>query len=330
MVLLLVLVACGQPEVVVTPGAPKALPLSGPIKDASGKLLFDRTGAWWTFEPSTQQAQEVTTFPEQTFPSTPAVSPDGQTVVFSVFTYGKGPDDPAYGTDLFLMKPDGSQQRSLVTHAAPGETLTEPAWSSDGSMIYFTRRSSTGEYRIERVRADGSERSVVVETAQHPTLSADGKHLAYITLGDPMHMTKLMIAQPDGSNPQPLLGEQSFQMIAVPRFSPKDNHLVFAAVPQSSAASQKQRYAWASLFDWARPRVASAHGVPWDLWVVRADGSDLRQLTHLQEDSPIPTWSPDGAWIAFKGEMGLYIVDLAGKQVQRVAEDTAASIAWLP
>jgi TolB protein len=333
MILVGMLTACGglvePPAPSPMPGAPQSLPLSGPIAEAPGKILFDRPGAWWTFEPSTQETQEITTFPSQIFPSTAAVSPDGQTVAFSVFTYGKGPDDPAYGTDLYLMKPDGTEQRKLLVHAVPGETLTEPAWSSDGSTIFFTQRNPTGEYRIERVRLDGSDRTVVVEQAQSPTLSADGQHLVYMSLSDPAQMMKLMVARPDGSNPQPLLANQTFQILAAPRFAPTGNQLVFSAVPERAPTPSQSSSESFDPLGWLRPRVAQAHGVPWDLWVVNADGSGLRQLTDLEEDYPVATWSPDGAWIGFKGEMGMYIVDAAGKQVRRVSEDTAASVAWL-
>lgn len=332
-VLLGLLTACGgQPAPLVPspmPGAPESLPLSGPIAEAPGKLLFDRPGAWWAFEPSTQETEEVSTFPEQVFPSTPAVSPDGQLVAFSVFTYGKGPDDPAYGTDLYLMKPDGTEQRKLLTHAAPGETLTEPAWSSDGSTIFFTQRNPVGDYRIERVRLDGSERSVVIEQAQTPTLSADGQHLVYMSLSDPAQWMKLMVAQPDGSNPQPLLPDQTFQALAGPRFAPTGNQLVFSAVPKNAPTPSGASRDPFDLLGWLRPRTAHAHGVPWDLWMVNADGSNLRQLTQLKEDNPIATWSPDGAWIGFKGEMGLYIMDADGKQVRRISDEISASLAWL-
>ncbi|HEY0605592.1 MAG TPA: hypothetical protein VGD58_21900 [Herpetosiphonaceae bacterium] len=326
------LAACSQPQQAAQPaasGAPIALPLSGAVKEAPGKLLFDRTDAWWTYEPGTEQKQEVFGFPEQSFPSTPALSPDGTMVAFSVFSFGKGPDDPAYGTDLYLMKADGSDPQVFLAHEAAAETLTDPAWSHDGRMLYFTRRSPQGDYRIERIGLDKSDRQVIVESAQSPTLSADGQYLAYINFGDPSQSSQLVIANPEGGSARPLLKDLGFLSVGVPRFAPSGNQMVFAAVPENapSPSAQAQR---PGLFDWARPRAARAHGVPWDLWLINPDGSGLRQLTHLQEDYPIPSWSPDGAWIGFKGELGLYVVDLAEGKVRRVAEDTSASIAWLP
>lgn len=324
------LAACaqpGQPAQPAVPGAPLALPLSGAIEQAPGKLLFDRTDTWWTYEPSTQQKQEVYSFPEQSFPSTPAVSPDGSRVAFSVFTFGKGPEDPAYGTDLYLMKADGTDPQIFLAHEAAAETFTDPAWSADGSMIYFTRRSPGGEYSIERIRLDTSERKVVVESAQYPTLSADGQYLAYVSLGEPSQGAQLVVAGVEGANPRPVLKDLGFLSVGMPRFGPTGSQMVFAGVPQNAPSPAAQQRP--GLFDWARTRVARAHGVPWDLWLINADGSGLRQLTNIQEDFPIATWSPDGGWIGFKGEMGLYVVDVAEGKVRRVTDDLSASIAWL-
>ena len=53
-------------------------------------------------------------------------------------------------------------------------------------------------------------------------------------------------------------------------------------------------------------------------------------MTHEGEDQPTPTWSPDGSWIAFAGEIGLYLVDPAGLQTQRISPTVSTGgIAWL-
>lgn len=78
------------------------------------------------------------------------------------------------------------------------------------------------------------------------------------------------------------------------------------------------------------PAIAEAHGIPWDIWSVKPDGSDLTQLTRISEDTPVPTWSPDSNWIAIAGEIGLYLVDAAGKQTIRLATTVSAGgIGWL-
>jgi Tol biopolymer transport system component len=70
--------------------------------------------------------------------------------------------------------------------------------------------------------------------------------------------------------------------------------------------------------------------VPWELWVVNADGTGLRRLTDIREDNPFPAWSPDGRWIALKGEIGLYLIDADGKQTRRLAQELASEgLSWL-
>src|SRR5207249_2622118 len=44
-------------------------------------------------------------------------------------------------------------------------------------------------------------------------------------------------------------------------------------------------------------RLSSGNG---DIFVVRPDGSDLRQLTSSAEQDESPAFSPDGRWIAFE------------------------------
>ena len=68
------------------------------------------------------------------------------------------------------------------------------------------------------------------------------------------------------------------------------------------------------------PTVAAAHGLPWDLWEIRLDGSGLRRLTNLAEDDPSLAWSPDGRWLAFQGGSGVYIVDVATTTLYQLSE----------
>jgi Tol biopolymer transport system component len=81
---------------------------------------------------------------------------------------------------------------------------------------------------------------------------------------------------------------------------------------------------------WLAPPVAYAHGVPWDLWLANADGSGRKRITNIQEDSPVPTWSPDGKWIAFGGELGLYLTDPEGTQLRRLADQPGnGGVTWV-
>lgn len=331
-VLLLTLTACqGSTPGQNTPVAgPKELPISESVPAVPGKLLYVKSGAFWTFEPGTKTTQQLVTFPERTFAASPAISPDGTRVAYGLFRLGQGVQDPG-GGDLYVMAMDGSRQQLVLAHDAPGVSLVEPAWPPDGQTLYFTRRDLEGEVRIERVRLDGSGRTVVVEGGHSPSLSADGKQLAYLTTDRETLVDTLWIAGSGGTNAKRLLGESQFRALAAPRLTSNGEQIVFAAVertaPPSSAGSNEP---FERLRAWLGPGVAQAHGVPWDIWLVNADGTGLRRLTDLREDSPIPVWSPDEKWIAFSGELGLYLVDVEGKQVLRVSDEFASGgLTWL-
>jgi hypothetical protein len=70
------------------------------------------------------------------------------------------------------------------------------------------------------------------------------------------------------------------------------------------------------------------------LYVVGADGSNLRPITTGAQNDMDPDWSPDGEWIAFHRDGGLWIVRPDGsdqrKLLERDDEFCAASIAWSP
>jgi Tol biopolymer transport system component len=59
---------------------------------------------------------------------------------------------------------------------------------------------------------------------------------------------------------------------------------------------------------------ASAHGLPWDLWLVNLDGTKFERLTQIGADSPYPTWSPDGKFVAFMDFTGMYVVNRQSKE----------------
>lgn len=82
--------------------------------------------------------------------------------------------------------------------------------------------------------------------------------------------------------------------------------------------------------------ILSKGGSP-DLYVAKADGSDLRQLTHTKEDEASPCWSPDGRTLCFSTRMGgrrvLATVPVSGGTPKRLATSGVANPsepAWSP
>jgi Tol biopolymer transport system component len=70
------------------------------------------------------------------------------------------------------------------------------------------------------------------------------------------------------------------------------------------------------------------------LYLINADGSDLRPITSGDTNDIHPVWSPDGDWIAFHRNCGLWVIRPGGSKGRMLLEGTekfcAVMMAWSP
>jgi DNA-binding SARP family transcriptional activator len=69
------------------------------------------------------------------------------------------------------------------------------------------------------------------------------------------------------------------------------------------------------------------------LYIINADGSDLRQITHGDVNDTMAIWSPDGEWIVFNRDNVLWIIRPDGSEASvlfREDESLVGTIAWAP
>ena len=159
---------------------------------------------------------------------------------------------------------------------------TYPSASPDGSRIVF-QSNRTGRWELFVMRADGTDLQQLTNAPGDnvtPKWSPDGRHIAFAaerTPGD----SEIYVMDVDGGNVRalnPAPGDDSH-----PGWSPDGSRVIF-----NSARNTPDPTA-----DWSRQ---------WhDVYSVRADdGGDLRRHTNCRSVCTYPSYSPDGARIAYR------------------------------
>lgn len=154
-----------------------------------------------------------------------------------------------------------------------------PSASPDGSLVvYVGEASGTSEYDYQdlwRVTRGGQPQRIPLgegtETA--PTISPDGRRIAYIKL-DELSEGRLYIADMDGSNERlivPAMPVGPRWRYASPSWSPDGTRLLFSAGEPGRL----------------------------HLYISRADGTAVQQITNAALSDIDGAWSPDGQSIAF-------------------------------
>jgi Tol biopolymer transport system component len=158
------------------------------------------------------------------------------------------------------------------------------------------------------ISADGTKRTRVTRggLGTQPSWSADGKRIVFVRRQD----AGLVVIRPDGE-----------KLRAIPF---KVGGLAGARSPDWAADGR-------IAFEGLTHALFGAIGRPHGLWVMREDGSGLRELVR---NGVSPDWSPDGKRIAytqitgFHGESVVAVVNDAGGTPSRIAQ--GHSPAWSP
>jgi dipeptidyl aminopeptidase/acylaminoacyl peptidase len=111
-------------------------------------------------------------------PGTPALSPDGTTVVVSVTSPDPAVDE--YTGQLWRVPADGSAAPTRLTR---GHRDTAPTWSPDGRWIAFLRAEPKGKPQLHVVEAAGGEPVRLTDAplgVSEPRFSPDGTRVAYL------------------------------------------------------------------------------------------------------------------------------------------------------
>ncbi len=256
-------------------------------------------------------------------------SPDGKQLIF------QSTRDELKCDQIFTMNTDGSAVRMVST--GKGRTTCSYFFYPTGKRILYSSTHLSDPrcppppdysrgyvwavysgYDIFTARPDGSGLRQLTHTPGYDaeaTFSRDGKRIVFTS----MRHRDLDIYSMDAKGKQVKQLTHELGYDGGPFYSPDGVWIVYRAYHPTS---EKEISDYRELLkqDLIRPTTL-------ELWIMRSDGSDKRQITHLGAASFAPSFFPDGKRIIFSsnpgttGGMGnfeLYAVNLDGSNLERI------------
>src|SRR5687768_16384478 len=236
--------------------------------------------------------------------STPAMSPDGSRIAFTVQTVNER--ENKYHREVWVVNTAGGEPQRFTS---PGTESSNPRWSPDGKVLLFTSQRPGGRGNTWMLRMDqpGGEAYQDDKYPRGGSVTADGR-LAVWTEGDsvatdssrredPWARMQPMARPPHGAVTKPT-DPARFDGRHVYDMQYKSNNAGF--VPGAREARR-----------WR----------PAQIWVQGYDGSPKRRITNTRYSHRNVSVSPDGKWVAFVADHALRpdsVVDMERDSLSRL------------
>jgi Tol biopolymer transport system component len=260
----------------------------------------------------------------------PEFSPDGRFIAYE------------RSFSIYVAHLDGSKRRLVARNGY------EPRWSPDGKRLLFTRSGGDTDAAIVSVGKEGTSMKELTSGSidQMPAWSPDGSSIVFVR---DRQLSQLWTMNMDGSGESRLTrapGKEDYG----PEWSPDGTAILFTRhmsygrrcfghseifVVKLTSGTE------VNLTDTCRRSEFDGHWSPdgtsivfssetsdgSEIFVMKADGTDVRQLTDGPGRNDFPRWSPDGTKIAFisgrDGNRELYLMDSDGSSETRLTRSRA-------
>ena len=313
-----------------------------------GRVLYRCATGWCAIDSDGANPASLAGLPPVT--SFLALSPDGAQIAY--FEH-----DPGGARWLGVARPDGSEARRL-TEVRPLHDPVPPAWSPDSQTLYVERGPPPGtdgiggDTDILAVDVDSGAARLLVDSHGYdagPQVSPDGTTLVY------MHETSLYTVPVAGGEPLRLtdpsststgptwLGNDQIVFLGLPdNPGPSDLYIInsdrsggarpISGWPSNDVVSHVGHFAAAVSPDSEWIAFQSDRGGTFELYIVRSDSSELRQLTFATNGSTsLPSWSADSSTLAYsatiEGEHGVWLTRVADRATVYLTEGSSPH--WL-
>jgi Tol biopolymer transport system component len=261
------------------------------------------------------------------------VSPDDKQILLSYAPPTQSGETQFGYADLYTLPLDGSSPpQPFLTRKDPQESFFNPAWAPDGKSVYYTHlyridpNSKVPAFQNDIEQATvGGETKALIAHSLWPAISPDGSELSYLNEDPVTFSNDLYLANPDGSNPSPVLQPGLNPPVDDHLFTQDGQQIIFSMVNVQPAPASS----WLDRL--LGIEQASAHTVPSDWYISPVQGGTAQQLTNLGDVGMYGDLSPDGRQLVFISATGLHIMNLDGSDLYDLSNQVyIGTVDWIP
>ena len=213
---------------------------------------------------------------------------------------------------LFILTVNSVAGQTIEPRKLMGTVNEECSWSPDGNPIAFDSIRS-GKLNIYTWRIDSRELRWLTTTEANdftPEWSPDGKQIASVS--DRTGHNEIFVVDLNGGVPRQVTKDNSDA--THPHWSPDGQRIIYCSARDNSN------------------QASAPEGEVYEIYTIKPDRSDLRQITHDKGINTYPSFSSGGGEILFRKVLGeknseVFVMNADGSSMRNLTNDPAFD-AW--